>query len=1233
MNSSLFRMLGRSLVATCAVLTAAAGCGDGPICQVESLVYITSPQGPIIADSDPGTDGVQTDVTVRSTFGRGTEVTLTVHDETDAVVATLTAATNADGDATFADVTIPSAGATLRVEADAGQCGSDSDEVVVSLVGGGDCAVEFATPPLANDFYAPLGVWNAAADSDPAAAGYQGDVVIRARAGEQVRLFLSAPGVPEAEIGAGTVGDNGQTSLTLSAPEGQVNLRAECGVAASVGSRSSGVTSVFVDTVAPNCAMVDPTPGTSITPGLDANADLSDGIQVTLRGNASGGDGAGETASFAITDPGGNTVALVGTDLSAAGDSTAAATFDPATSPADYSIRFAAVDHANNSCQIDQAYRVVLAGCTLTVTAPTGTVTTDADGDPANGAQIDIAASSPACAGRVVTSDCGDNDPGGTFDGAGAAVLRATVCATVPCETSELCTLRTTSIDGIETTAGLALSFDNLAPSVTVGVALPLGVACGGTVTPAQDQDAGLAGVQLRMRVTAPLTISRELELTNSAGTSTTPVTAPGGEVFITIAAGANTFRGRATDAAGNVGTSTACAVSLADLAVNFTGSPADGTVGSGDGTVSAGALTFALTGTVSTTGASVAVTVDGGAPVAATVVGSTWSVTLTLAARAAPYAIVATATAGVRTGSATLPLIVDLTPPGPPTGLTAVADTRQSIRLNFTAPGGAATYQVRYATTALTDANFDTTGTTVVAPTPGAAGAAEVVRAQPLKAGTAYWVAVASVDSAGNRSAAQIAGPLTPRFDQAPVTSAPNTVGAAGFGLAMVRGRFNDDAFDDLAVGAPYVTSGGVAAAGEVYVYLGSAVGLATTPALTIRGATADTNLGASLAAVRWSSATRHDLVIGEPFADGGSGVIHVINGGAALPTGAVTAAVAQRRIAVATTVNWFTGSALGWQLATSDHDGDGTDDLVATAVFGAGGASGAAVVLYGGTVPTGTVRISDLSAAGSGTTVARMYEDPDATGSLFGYYLHNVGPTGGVADTTDDLVVGYAEDGLPGGQVVVYRGVGRPAAPGVTRAPFTIGRDVKVRLVTNDVRLEWGSTVGSIADQNGDGARDLVFGDLRYLGDNGLVLIVDGDTVGTGGVAGHTSPGVALATFVGANLNDYLGMAVVNNANTTAPDVNGDGIEDLIVAARSPGTTQAVLDVWFGPVTGATPDHVITGPASFQGALPGIGGSAITAIWAGDVNADGLDDVCWADWTSNSQDGALQLLWDDGM
>jgi hypothetical protein len=1238
-------MLARGPLAILALVAlGVAGCGDGPICQEETLVFIASPQGAVLTDSNAAVAGVQTDVVVRSTLRRGLPITLFVTDAGGTQVGDAAATTDDDGNVVFEDVTIPVGGATLKVVGEAGECGRDEDEVQVELAGGGGCMIAFVTPPVASAFYAPLDVFTKVEDGDPAAAGYQGDVTVTTTPGHRVKLYVTGGGMLETEVGAGTADDDGEVTLAVSLPEGVTNLRAACTGEGGLGDAGSGVVSVFVDTVAPACEVAAPVSGTSITPALDADADLTNGVQLTLTGHTDDRDTEGEEASFVITAPGGGTTTLAGSDVTAGGDSSAAADLDPASTPAVYMIAFTVRDHAGNECSTTEPYRVVYDGCPIIVTAPLAPVTVDADNDGTNGAQIDIVLDvDDACVGEMVTSDCGSTDPGAAVPVGGGVTLRASVCATTPCESAEMCVVRVTSPDGIETTAGVDLRFDNVAPNVSVSVAAPGGVACGGVVTPEQDVDPIAAGIQARMRVNSQAA-DRRLRQVAGAVNQVFDANAPGGEVVVTLEVGVNTFTGIAADALGNTATSAPCNVSLADIVVTYTGAAADGTVGVADGTVANDNLTFNLTGTVSIAGATVTVTVDGGPAQNAVVNGTAWSLPLTLAGRAAPYAIVATATAGMRNGRANLSLTVDLS--GPPVigGVVGVADTRQSIRLTFNAPSDngapAAAYRIRYATVQLTDANFDATGTAFVGPAPGAPGAAESIRVRPLRAGTAYWVGIAAVDAGGNRSPVTVVGPLTPRFDQSPTYASPNVVGNAGFGYAMVRGRFNDDDFEDVAVSAPFVTANGVASAGEVYVYLGSPVGLAVAPATTIRGVTAGAQFGTSLAHVRWGVGNRDDLVIGEPFGDGFNGVIYVFSGGAGFPVGTVNAGTAPRRIGVNAAANWFSGSALGWQLAAGDHDGDGGEDLFASAVFGAGGSSGAALVFYGGTVPLGQVFISDTSAAGSGTAVIRMYEDPDATGSFFGFYLHNLGKLQGPGDTTDDLGVAYAEDGLPNGTVVVYRGAGLPPAPGVTRAMFTVGRDVRVRQVTVDTITEWGSTMGSIADQNGDGAREIVIGDYRFQADNGIVYVIDGDTVGTNGTADTTAPGVALTAIAGpaGAQPAQFGMAVLNNANGGGPDVDGDGIEDLVIAGRAAGSAQAVLNVWFGPIGAGVqnppaPNHVITGPATFQSAIPGNGGSPITAIWSGDVNADGLGDICWADWTSATRDGGLQVLWDDGM
>src|SRR5207244_752540 len=99
----------------------------------------------------------------------------------------------------------------------------------------------------ANAFYAPLDVFNSTSDGSAAMPGYQGDVIVRTKAGDTVSVFLSGPGAVETQVGTGTAADNGELVLAMNLPEGQDNLRIQCTGPAGTGVRSSGVTSVFVD--------------------------------------------------------------------------------------------------------------------------------------------------------------------------------------------------------------------------------------------------------------------------------------------------------------------------------------------------------------------------------------------------------------------------------------------------------------------------------------------------------------------------------------------------------------------------------------------------------------------------------------------------------------------------------------------------------------------------------------------------------------------------------------------------------------------------------------------------------------------------------------------------------------------------------------------------------------------------------------------------------------------------
>src|SRR5262249_26278079 len=183
-------------------------------------------------------------------------------------------------------------------------------------------------------------------------------------------------------------------------------------------------------------------------------------------------------------------------------------------------------------------------------------------------------------------------------------------------------------------------------------------------------------------------------------------------------------------------------------------------------------------------------------------------------------------------------------------------------------------------------------------------------------------------------------------------------------------------------------------------------------------------------------------------------------------------------------------------------------------------------------------------------------------------------------------------------GDSILVIRGAGmRPPTPGVSPRMFTIGRDVRIDDVTVYKITEWGSQASSIQDQNGNGTRDLVVSAFIDQG-SGRVVIIDGGTLGVNGVAKTTDPGVVLTSIIAPGARRF-GAAIVSRDDPSAPDVDGDGKEDLLVAGT---TTVGQLFVWFGgtipsgATTTATAGYVVTAPSTFlfSRPTPGAAGQA---------------------------------------
>jgi hypothetical protein len=1223
-------------IAACAVASSAlvAGCNDGIECGTGALVVITAPSGDVVHDLAPAVDGTQVDVRVRTTLAQGEALSLSVTGATGAEIGTATTTAEADGSAVFAGVTLAPGKSTLSVSAMNG-CGQDADSITVNVIADSGCALAILPTPADNAFYAPLQVLAAAADPDPLAPGFQATAMVTTTAGWTGEVFVTGADGQESSRGVMTAAD-GTAAFAIDLGEGRSSVRAECRDPNLGTSSSTSAHSVLVDTVAPDCAIAAPAPGSTITPGLDLDDDLSNGVQLQLAGAVGGGDVMGEAATFRVIAPDGSGMDLPGSAIDGSGATAVASTLAPASTPATYAIELRTHDHAGNACTAaHQEYRVVYDGCDLVVTAPTGPVTADADATPGNGAQFDASVTvAPMCAGRTVTTDCGATTATATVPADGALTMRLTACTSEPCELTEACTFKVTTTDGIQTSAGLSLVYDDQAPVVTLAVVQPA-IACGAQLGPEVDIDPATDGVQVAARVTSAGATIKQVRVNNAAGSTTLDAS---GDVAVTLAPGANALFGVAADALGNTATTPGCGFTLADLAVSFLPPASDGLLSGRDGTVAGNQLTTSICGTVNKPGASVTLKVDGGAAQAATVTGTQWCKQVTLSASPPSHTLVASATAGTSFGKATLVVAVDVTPPGPVGNLVGDAPDRRTIHATWTAPADAGKtvdgYIVKLSTVALTDANFDTTGVVVSTPgMPKAPGATETLDLA-VRAGTSYWLGVATIDAAGNRAVADIAGPLTPAFDQTGAIVPPDaaTSGDVQLGWSFAHGRFNDDAFEDVAVGAATRANGTNKSAGAVYVYFGGPGGLATTPGVIIQGTENNGELGAGLAAVRWSSATRDDLVIGAPFSQGSRGRLFVFHGGATFPTsGIVDATTAPQTIGVnATKPGWFSGGALGWTLATTDFDGDGVVDLAAGAIFG-GGTKGGVVVIFGGTAGAANILLSDVDASGLAGAEAQILENPTGlTSRWWGRYLFDLGKTTGVGDS---ILIGMNDDtGTAGDPSWIYRGAA-PRTSGVTFRSFTVGTDVELDYVTADRTTAFASQAVGVRDVDGDGVRDIAVGAWQVGANDGQVVIVNGATVGTAGVAKTGDPGVVLTSINGASMQ-RLGVGIALRARTSA-DVDGDAIDDLLVAGVFGGAAR--LYTWYGgtiPVgitTTASAGYVLTGPSSFAFTLSNTTPPAAVS-WVGDVNGDGLDDVCWSSPFDNAKDGSFELLWDDG-
>ncbi|HMR34417.1 MAG TPA: hypothetical protein PKA13_25445 [Geminicoccaceae bacterium] len=290
----------------------------------------------------------------------------------------------------------------------------------------------------------------------------------------------------------------------------------------------------------------------------------------------------------------------------------------------------------------------------------------------------------------------------------------------------------------------------------------------------------------------------------------------------------------------------------------------------------------------------------------------------------------------------------------------------------------------------------------------------------------------------------------------------------------------------------------------------------------------------------------------------------------------------------------------------SAGDVNGDGIDDLI----VGASGSFiedfGAAYVVFGRTDGfTSSVGLVDIAAGRGGFKI--QGEDAD---DLAGWSVSSVGDLN--ADGIDDLIVGAPFNGNGGAAYVVFgRNIGFTSPVDLSDIATGSGG---FKILGENAFDDAGLRVSAAGDVNGDGIHDLIVGALLNdsAGRNaGAAYVVFGR------VDGFTSPvdlkdiavGRGGFKIQGENASDYAGSSV-----SAAGDVNGDGIDDLIVGAPERISDEGAAYVVFGRTSRFTSPLDLGDIAAGRGGFKIEGGDHYRTTGgssAGDVNGDGIDDL----------------------
>ncbi len=435
----------------------------------------------------------------------------------------------------------------------------------------------------------------------------------------------------------------------------------------------------------------------------------------------------------------------------------------------------------------------------------------------------------------------------------------------------------------------------------------------------------------------------------------------------------------------------------------------------------------------------------------------------------------------------------------------------------------------------------------------------------------------------------------------------------------AIAAGDFNGDGVLDivLAAAAAAGPDNGRPDGGEAYVFLGPFVPGERRDAadgeydLVIYGAHPGDQLGRALAAGDFNGDGTDDIVLGAPFADGpegarpDSGQVYIVLGSARLGSQMQRLDLAEGG-QDATVFGADAKDLAGFALHAADVNGDGSTDLIIGAFWADGPENGRSnagevYVVYGGS----NRGQFDLAMNEQDVTIYGA-ESEDRLGETVG-----AGDVNG--DGLADLIMAATFADGPDNERDASGETYIVTSPPPQRLDLARERP-QVAVLGIDPGDQIGHSIAS-GDVDGDGLDDIFLGAVSADGpENGADLAGEAYLVLSGERLppdiDMASAGEATALIYGAAAKSRLGRSAATG------DINGDGLEDLLISAPDVEDRRGAVYVFYGrgsgssyPQTAAQADLTLKG--FDEGDTLGQGAFARPALTTADINGDGLAEI----------------------